>query len=130
MQLDFDATRNRPGQTKQSAVVAQTNRSDFHRSPDWYGKCLKKSASAQQKARQDQGSSNSGGRRQVMTVLLVLAMFAIFLTIDHFYAKAKRPVLQVAPAMSKREAKAPRLTPSLVGGFSVPENLRYHPGHT
>jgi glycine cleavage system H lipoate-binding protein len=65
-----------------------------------------------------------------MTVLLVLAMFAIFLTIDHVYAKAKRPVLQVAPAMSKREAKAPRLTPSVVGGFLVPENLRYHPGHT
>ena len=36
-----------------------------------------------------------------MTVLLVLAMFAIFLTIDYFYAKAKHPVLQVAPAMSK-----------------------------
>src|SRR3974377_1825264 len=65
-----------------------------------------------------------------MTVLLVLAMFAIFLTIDYFYAKAKHPVLQVAPAMRKREAAAPRMTPSLVGGFSVPENLRYHPGHT
>ena len=65
-----------------------------------------------------------------MTVLLVLAMFAIFLTIDYFYSKAKHPVLQVAPAASKHEGTAPRLTPSLVGGFSVPENLRYHPGHT
>ena len=66
-----------------------------------------------------------------MTVLLVLATFAIFLTIDYFYSKAKHPVLQVAPAMSKSEGAAmPRLQPSLVGGFSVPDNLRYHPGHT
>ena len=66
-----------------------------------------------------------------MTVLLVLATFAIFLTIDYFYAKAKHPVLQVAPAMSKQEsATLPRLRPNLVGGFSVPDNLRYHPGHT
>ena len=65
-----------------------------------------------------------------MTVLLVLMMFAIFLTIDFFYAKAKHPALQVAPAMRKDAAIAPRLKPSLVGGFSVPDNLRYHPGHT
>ncbi len=44
-----------------------------------------------------------------MTVLLVLMMFAIFLTIDFFYAKAKHPALQVAPAMSKDAATAPRL---------------------
>ena len=65
-----------------------------------------------------------------MTVLLVLMMFAIFLTIDFFYAKAKHPALQVAPAMTKQAATAPRLKPSMVGGFSVPDNLRYHPGHT
>src|ERR1700744_4731712 len=70
-------------------------------------------------------------RRPAMTVLLVLMMFAIFLTIDFFYSKAKRPVLRVAPAMSKQPAMTePRLKPSLVGGFSVPDNLRYHPGHT
>ena len=66
-----------------------------------------------------------------MTVLLVLATFAIFLTIDFFYSKAKHPVLQVAPAISKPKARQlPRPRPSLVGGFSVPDNLRYHPGHT
>ncbi|HZP22872.1 MAG TPA: glycine cleavage system protein H [Terriglobales bacterium] len=66
-----------------------------------------------------------------MTVLLVLLMFAIFLTIDYFYAKAKHPAVQVQPAISKSvPAGAPRLTPSLVGGFAVPEHLRYHPGHT
>ena len=63
-----------------------------------------------------------------MTVLLVLLTFVTFLLIDHFYSRkrvAVQPVLQVAP----REAK-PRLAPSLVGGFKVPESLRYHPGHT
>jgi glycine cleavage system H protein len=63
-----------------------------------------------------------------MTVLLVLATFAIFLTIDFFYAKAKHPAMVVAPAMSKATATA-QLKPSLVGGFLVPDNLRYHPGH-
>src|ERR1700758_5150350 len=64
-----------------------------------------------------------------MTVLLVLLTFVTFLLIDHFYSRnhAVQPVLQMAP--SKREAAA-RLEPSLVGGFQVPENLRYHPGHT
>jgi len=57
-------------------------------------------------------------------------MFAVFLTIDFFYSKAKHPVLQVAPAMRKQPVVAPALRPSLVGGFSVPDNLRYHPGHT
>jgi glycine cleavage system H protein len=64
-----------------------------------------------------------------MTVLLVLAMFAIFLTIDYFYAKAKHPVMVVAPAMRKTTIAA-QMKPNLVGGFSVPDNLRYHPGHT
>jgi len=61
-----------------------------------------------------------------MTVLLVLFTFMTFLLIDHFFSKKSvvvQPVLQVAP----REA---RLAPSLVGGFQVPEKLRYHPGHT
>ena len=66
-----------------------------------------------------------------MTVLLVLFTFAIFLTIDYFYAKAKHPVVRVAPAMSKAPvAAAAQTKPSMVGGFSVPGNLRYHPGHT
>ncbi len=64
-----------------------------------------------------------------MTVLLVLATFAIFLTIDFFYSKAKHPALQLAPATGKQESALPQL-PNLVGGFSVPDNRRYHPGHT
>jgi len=63
-----------------------------------------------------------------MTVILVLLMFATFLLIDHFYSR-KSVVIQPALQTAKREG-APRLAPSLVGGFQVPENLRYHPGHT
>ena len=64
-----------------------------------------------------------------MTVLLVLFFFTTFLLIDHFRSRnaVAVPALQVASA---KAAPAPRLTPALVGGFEVPENLRYHPGHT
>src|ERR1035438_14825 len=64
-----------------------------------------------------------------MTVILVLFTFATFLLIDHFHSK-KQVIVQ--PAMivaAKSEKKAPAV-PGLVGGFNVPENLRYHPGHT
>jgi len=65
-----------------------------------------------------------------MTVLLVLFFFATFLLIDYVrnHRAIVQPVLQVAPA--KHDAAVPRLQPALVGGFAVPENLRYHPGHT
>src|SRR6516162_7748207 len=63
-----------------------------------------------------------------MTVILVLMMFATFLLIDHFYS-SKHAVAQPALQAVKRE-RPPRAIPSLVGGFQVPENLRYHPGHT
>ena len=65
-----------------------------------------------------------------MTVLLVLFFFVTFLAIDYVRTRHafEHPVLQVAPA--KHDAVAPRLQPAVVGGFAVPENLRYHPGHT
>src|SRR5580704_9355654 len=65
-----------------------------------------------------------------MTVLLVLVTFAIFLLIDYFRTRhvAVQPALQVSS--SKRDSAVPRLQPALVGGFEVPKNLRYHPGHT
>jgi glycine cleavage system H lipoate-binding protein len=62
-----------------------------------------------------------------MTVLLVLLTFVTFLLIDHFHSR--KVVVQHAVQVAKREAP-PRLAPSLVGGFQVPEKLRYHPGHT
>ncbi len=66
-----------------------------------------------------------------MTVLLVLFFFSTFLLIDYFRTRNSvvvQPVVQVAP--DKHEAAVLRLQPALVGGFAVPGNLRYHPGHT
>ena len=65
-----------------------------------------------------------------MTVILVLLTFVTFLLIDHFYSR-KRAITQPALEMASANREAlPRLQPSLVGGFQVPDNLRYHPGHT
>jgi glycine cleavage system H lipoate-binding protein len=63
-----------------------------------------------------------------MTVLLVLATFILFLTIDHIYSKrhAVRPVLEVQPQLAPRVS----LQPSVISGFLVPDKVRYHPGHT
>src|ERR1700751_1307552 len=61
-----------------------------------------------------------------MTVLLVLLTFVTFLLIDHFHSR--KVVVQPVVEVAKREGP-PRLAPSLVGGFQVPEKLRYHPGH-
>src|SRR5271167_2315728 len=65
-----------------------------------------------------------------MVVLLVLFTFTAFLLIDHFRSRKTvvQPTLQMSTA--KQDAAVPRLQPALVGGFEVPENLRYHPGHT
>jgi glycine cleavage system H lipoate-binding protein len=63
-----------------------------------------------------------------MTVIMVLLTFGIFLAIDYVRGQkqiAKRPVLQT----SARETD-PRLVPAIVAGFRVPENVRYHAGHT
>jgi glycine cleavage system H lipoate-binding protein len=68
----------------------------------------------------------AGGKH--MTVILVLSTFIVFLLIDYFFSK-KHIQIAVQPAVAQRERVA-RLEPSLVGGFQVPENLRFHPGHT
>lgn len=62
-----------------------------------------------------------------MTVLLVLLTFVTFLLIDHFHSR--KVVVQPVVQAVKHDAP-PRLAPSLVGGFQVPDKLRYHPGHT
>jgi len=63
-----------------------------------------------------------------MTVILVLATFIVFLLIDHFYSRrpAVRPVMEVQPQPAARAV----IQPNVVAGFQVPENLKYHPGHT
>jgi glycine cleavage system H lipoate-binding protein len=65
-----------------------------------------------------------------MTVLLVLFTFTAFLLIDYFRTRRTivEPTLHAGAA--KSDTVAPRLQPALVAGFAVPENLRYHPGHT
>ena len=65
-----------------------------------------------------------------MTVILVLFTFATFLLIDHFHSKKHVVVQPALIASATKTAKAPRAVPGLIGGFNVPENLRYHPGHT
>jgi glycine cleavage system H lipoate-binding protein len=62
-----------------------------------------------------------------MTVLLVLITFVLLLTVDYFYSKrrALRPIVEPEAA-----AAAPRLQAGVVAGFEVPDNVRYHPGHT
>ena len=61
-----------------------------------------------------------------MTVLLVLATFIILLLIDYFYSR--RLTEQEEPRAVRPES--PPLLLSFVGGFRLPEHLRYHPGHT
>jgi glycine cleavage system H lipoate-binding protein len=63
-----------------------------------------------------------------MTVILVLATFAIFLAIDYIRSQ-KQVVKQPAVRPVLREPEA-RIVPAMVAGFQVPENLRYHAGHT
>src|SRR5579872_2956138 len=66
--------------------------------------------------------------RWVMTVIMVLLTFAIFLIIDYVRGQKlakQQPVLRAAPALSPS-----RVVPAMVAGFQVPENLRYHAGHT
>jgi hypothetical protein len=63
-----------------------------------------------------------------MTVILVLATFVAFLLIDHFFSKKTVMVAAEARPVSARPSMP--LDASLVNGFKVPENLRYHPGHT
>jgi len=63
-----------------------------------------------------------------VTVILVLLTFATFLLIDHFYSR-KQVAVQPVTMAPKRQTQ-PRPVPGLVGGFQVPENLRFHPGHT
>jgi|ERR1035441_1914599 glycine cleavage system H lipoate-binding protein len=65
-----------------------------------------------------------------MTVILVLCTFAIFLTIDHFRSRNAIAEATLHVGAAKSDIAAPRLQPALVGGFAVPENLRFHPGHT
>lgn len=63
-----------------------------------------------------------------MTVIMVLLTFAIFLSID--YVRGHK---QLAPQSNGQPARRPsvsQVVPAFVAGFEVPENVRYHSGHT
>jgi glycine cleavage system H lipoate-binding protein len=63
-----------------------------------------------------------------MTVIMVLATFAIFLLID-YVRNQKQLVKQPAVQPVVREVPS-HVVPAMVAGFQVPENVRYHSGHT
>ncbi len=63
-----------------------------------------------------------------MTVILMLAMFAIFLTIDYL-RKGKEAVAREQVGQEAATASA-RVLRTIVAGFDLPENRRYHQGHT
>jgi len=63
-----------------------------------------------------------------MTVIMVLATFAIFLLIDYVRSQKQR-VNQPAVQPVIREVPS-HVVPAMVAGFQVPENVRYHSGHT
>jgi glycine cleavage system H lipoate-binding protein len=65
-----------------------------------------------------------------MMIFLLLLIFLALLVIDHFYGKRRVVRAIVTPATVQVDETAPRLRPHVVSGFQVPENVRYHPGHT
>jgi glycine cleavage system H lipoate-binding protein len=60
-----------------------------------------------------------------MTVLIVLAFFAFFITLD--YALSRRRLAREAKAQL---VPSPELEPAWVAGYQMPEGLYYHRGHT
>lgn len=64
-----------------------------------------------------------------MTVLLMLAMFVVFLMIDYFMRRGKVTTVETEVEMAATPASL-RALPAIVGGFQLPENRRYHQGHT
>jgi glycine cleavage system H protein len=61
-----------------------------------------------------------------MIALLVIATFFAAILIDHLLLRRAVPVATTTgPALDR-----PRPLPSIVGGFALRDNYRYHPGHT
>lgn len=63
-----------------------------------------------------------------MTVILILLMIAVFMTLDYAFG---RRVVEPVHADSPEPFPLPLAAePVWVGGYQLPEDLRYHPGHT
>ncbi len=62
-----------------------------------------------------------------MTVLLVITMFLLVLLVDYLVSRTHS---RVETPIRTEAAPQPRLLPSIVGGFNLADNVRYHQGHT
>ncbi|HSP35448.1 MAG TPA: glycine cleavage system protein H [Thermoanaerobaculia bacterium] len=62
-----------------------------------------------------------------MVAILVILTFAVMLLIDHLVTRQPIIIAEAAPAAGPER---PRVLSPIVAGFNVPDNLRYHPGHT
>lgn len=62
-----------------------------------------------------------------MTVILVLATFLAFVLLD--YLLSRRKAVQPVITQAARPVRA-ALQPTYVGGYLLPEQLHYHPGHS
>jgi glycine cleavage system H lipoate-binding protein len=63
-----------------------------------------------------------------MTVIMVLLTFAIFLAID--YVRGQKQLVKQPALQSVLREVPSHVVPAMVAGFQVPENVRYHAGHT
>lgn len=62
-----------------------------------------------------------------MVPFLVLATFVVFVLVDYYWqTRRPRPVQLASPSEEVGEAALPL---SVVGGFTLPAHLSYHPGH-
>lgn len=62
-----------------------------------------------------------------MTALLVTLTVLVVLAVDYAISRKQ---LREREALPAERPAAPRLVPSVVGGFKVASNVAYHPGHT
>ena len=62
-----------------------------------------------------------------MTIILVILSFLVLALLDYVLAQRKR--VQSAAPEAERMPGCALQAPS-IGGFLVPENLRYHAGHS
>lgn len=63
-----------------------------------------------------------------MTALVVLLMFVVFATLDWYLHRNRAVATVPLPALVPAEP-APEPEPVFVGGYRLPEELHYHPGH-
>lgn len=62
-----------------------------------------------------------------MIALLVVLTFGVAILIDHLLLRRQPLVIAEQPTP---EPARPRVAPPFVGGFKVPDNILFHPGHT